>query len=442
MTPTERQAHAETLKKEVQRLRDENRGALALSSSWRGKKARIIAALEAGVTALLDEQKTDGTSSLHQLREANVQMRGFLAEGAAECATGPTAIYGFNEPAFAVCRCGHWDTAHDRETGKCPVPNPESFWRFYEFRRELPSGLPHPSLPLVAVSRPSEPVRETLDPIPYWGLPLATMLDWGHAYDNAIMWTTPNPVPPVSPAPAASVPSDARERIIKAASVGYFGGVHKSLAKDYIAAAREALLIAKERGTLLKYPLDMWAVVRDLLAELSDGNQLATAKHAETTVGASAPSSSSSSTQAARVSPAQEASAHRTLVSIATMLDWGNLPPRETLEREISTLKSLAKEASMLRSPSPTWRPIATAPKDGTVILGFVPNLRVVACWWDPEFEHVYTDATPDEPTPRGAWTDNAVQSFGMEEVKEYEPTHWMPLPEGPTDPPSSAGQE
>lgn len=40
---------------------------------------------------------------------------------------------------------------------------------------------------------------------------------------------------------------------------------------------------------------------------------------------------------------AVQESAERTLVSLATMLGWGNLPPRETLEREISELKHRAR---------------------------------------------------------------------------------------------------
>ena len=40
----------------------------------------------------------------------------------------------------------------------------------------------------------------------------------------------------------------------------------------------------------------------------------------------------------------------RTLKSIVAMLGWGNMPPRETLEREISTLKALASEAAALRA--------------------------------------------------------------------------------------------
>ena len=36
--------------------------------------------------------------------------------------------------------------------------------------------------------------------------------------------------------------------------------------------------------------------------------------------------------------------AERTLLSLVAMLGWGNLPPRETLERQISELKRRATE--------------------------------------------------------------------------------------------------
>lgn len=56
------------------------------------------------------------------------------------------------------------------------------------------------------------------------------------------------------------------------------------------------------------------------------------------------------------VSPAveggQEESAERTVASIAAMLGWGNVPPRETLERDIAALKSRAVKGG--REDEPT----------------------------------------------------------------------------------------
>ena len=68
------------------------------------------------------------------------------------------------------------------------------------------------------------------------------------------------------------------------------------------------------------------------------------------------------------------------------------------------------------------WRPIETAPKDGTAILGYVPiipgpgdsdatpNGDLIVIWWEA----------------RGCWTDD------RDLPALCRPTHWMPLPEPP----------
>ena len=73
-----------------------------------------------------------------------------------------------------------------------------------------------------------------------------------------------------------------------------------------------------------------------------------------------------------------------------------------------------------------TWQPIETAPKDGQYVLVFDPeSRRSRVCQWDREFEYGRSGYI-------GAWTDRPVLSFGCEECKSYQPTHWMPLPEPP----------
>lgn len=72
------------------------------------------------------------------------------------------------------------------------------------------------------------------------------------------------------------------------------------------------------------------------------------------------------------------------------------------------------------------WRPIETAPKDGTKVLIAEPvneehamdQYAVYAAWWDAD---------------EAIWTDYAVKSFGYEEVQAYAPTHWRPLPASPS---------
>jgi hypothetical protein len=53
------------------------------------------------------------------------------------------------------------------------------------------------------------------------------------------------------------------------------------------------------------------------------------------------------------------------------------------------------------------WRPIETAPKDGTEVLA-----------WEDSAEKLFYEED------MGAWVDH--------EYIEYHPTHWMPLPEPP----------
>lgn len=83
------------------------------------------------------------------------------------------------------------------------------------------------------------------------------------------------------------------------------------------------------------------------------------------------------------------------------------------------------------------WLPIETAPKDGTPVLivwlddeGVWQQRRA---WFERQFEgEGYADDEAQTTIWRQAWTDNRVASFGCEEVWEYEPTHWMPLPSPP----------
>lgn len=86
------------------------------------------------------------------------------------------------------------------------------------------------------------------------------------------------------------------------------------------------------------------------------------------------------------------------------------------------------------------WRDISTAPKDGTgVLIAWLDRdgeWQTRLAWWEREFQ--IADVDDDDNTVwKSAWTDNRVQSFGYEEIWEYDPTHWMPLP----DPPGADGE-
>ena len=59
------------------------------------------------------------------------------------------------------------------------------------------------------------------------------------------------------------------------------------------------------------------------------------------------------------------------------------------------------------------WRPIETAPKDGTEILGYTEEVGALVLYWDSmtgEMDH---------------WSDGMSVSF-------WKPTHWVPLPAAP----------
>lgn len=82
------------------------------------------------------------------------------------------------------------------------------------------------------------------------------------------------------------------------------------------------------------------------------------------------------------------------------------------------------------------WKPIETAPKDGTSVLLFIP--KTVECqahqalgWWDEKFDQIGL-TRGGNPKYRAAWTDGTVASWGYEENTELHPTHWMPLPPAP----------
>lgn len=80
------------------------------------------------------------------------------------------------------------------------------------------------------------------------------------------------------------------------------------------------------------------------------------------------------------------------------------------------------------------WRLIETAPKDGTRILVYMPDSEnVLSVYWDNEFTFRFDELAAKLPTYQGhyegAWTDDAVRSWGDQEKESYNPTHWMPLP-------------
>jgi hypothetical protein len=72
------------------------------------------------------------------------------------------------------------------------------------------------------------------------------------------------------------------------------------------------------------------------------------------------------------------------------------------------------------------WKPIETAPTDGTRIVLWRPE-RGVVC---PGY---YCDDSYSKK-PKPYWSDQGVNLFGVRSMREDRPTHWAPIPQGPVE--------
>lgn len=94
--------------------------------------------------------------------------------------------------------------------------------------------------------------------------------------------------------------------------------------------------------------------------------------------------------------------------------------------------------AAARRQHAMAWRPIASAPKDGTEILGWREDCGILLVRWtncesfmtDREIEESGLD---DEAIFANDWFCADFVSGGRLEGSEA-PTHWMPLPEPPAN--------
>ena len=85
----------------------------------------------------------------------------------------------------------------------------------------------------------------------------------------------------------------------------------------------------------------------------------------------------------------------------------------EEVEAEVSAAltKMVADER---RYAGSQWRPIATAPKDGTAVLGWWADECMIVDWC--------------------VFVERWCSTHDSEDLFMPEPTHWMPLPEGPKE--------
>lgn len=82
----------------------------------------------------------------------------------------------------------------------------------------------------------------------------------------------------------------------------------------------------------------------------------------------------------------------------------------------------MSATANTVKHTPDGWRPLDTAPHDGTAILLFSPDAadpQVMIGFW--------TDWDGD--TEPGSWTD----AWTMQEIDAW-PTHWLPLPPAPQE--------
>lgn len=79
------------------------------------------------------------------------------------------------------------------------------------------------------------------------------------------------------------------------------------------------------------------------------------------------------------------------------------------------------------------WQPIATAPKDGTDVLLFYPTYKRQVWLGHYRVSETFTNGKLDYRNE--GWINSLLMGLG----KEPEPTHWMPVPEGPDAAPDAA---
>lgn len=84
--------------------------------------------------------------------------------------------------------------------------------------------------------------------------------------------------------------------------------------------------------------------------------------------------------------------------------------------------------------PVMTWRPIESAPKDGTVVDLWSPKLRRMASFHWQKYSGWANKPPFESWSGPGGFGPFALQ-YPPESCPDAQPTHWMPLPDPPVQP-------
>lgn len=116
-----------------------------------------------------------------------------------------------------------------------------------------------------------------------------------------------------------------------------------------------------------------------------------------------------------------------------------------TLSAENARLR--ADIAAAERKGAEGWQTMATAPRDGTPIIGGIFAApwadqhiigRIVKCWWQTEFDAFITGCSLMTLAEGYTFKDGASRLLHSPDIEQV--THWLPLPPAPTGHDDSGG--
>lgn len=88
---------------------------------------------------------------------------------------------------------------------------------------------------------------------------------------------------------------------------------------------------------------------------------------------------------------------------------------------------------------TPQWRPIETAPRDGTNVIYFVPGLGVAPGFYDREGTGDWWVLQPNTRAGKPFLSLLDATYYSYSDAPLLEPTHWLPLPPPPSEEPADA---